>query len=370
MIRVGNFNALGVESSSLEGVTPAVWPFFWNVSLEAVSRRRAAGREPVRPAAASGAGDGDVELRPAAAGRHGRGHVHRRDGGVPHRPRDARAIPPRSCWGRTRPRPTIAALREQLGLEPAGAAAVRRLSRPDAARRSRAVDLPQPAGAVGHRRARRADADADPAGDPDRQRHRPADRHPRRLPARQRLRPGGGDAGDDQRQHPELLARPAGAAADRGEARAAAGRRLRAAGCGLPRADEPPAAAGAGAGRGQLGADPALHPRQHAGRAERRLCPHRQGQGPGRAPRGDAPCVQERADPDPHHHRPHRRPAGQRCRRHRERLQPAGRRQPRRLGGAAARLSGDPGRAADRRRALRADQLLPSTCSTCWSIRG
>lgn len=34
VIRVGNFNALGVESSSLEGVEPAVWPFFWNVSLK------------------------------------------------------------------------------------------------------------------------------------------------------------------------------------------------------------------------------------------------------------------------------------------------------------------------------------------------
>jgi peptide/nickel transport system substrate-binding protein len=34
VLRVGNFNALGVHSSSLEGVQPAVWPFFWNVSLK------------------------------------------------------------------------------------------------------------------------------------------------------------------------------------------------------------------------------------------------------------------------------------------------------------------------------------------------
>ena len=33
VIRVGTFNALGVRSSTLEGVTPAVWPFFWNVSI-------------------------------------------------------------------------------------------------------------------------------------------------------------------------------------------------------------------------------------------------------------------------------------------------------------------------------------------------
>lgn len=32
--RVGSFNALAVRSSSLQGVTPAVWPFFWNAWLE------------------------------------------------------------------------------------------------------------------------------------------------------------------------------------------------------------------------------------------------------------------------------------------------------------------------------------------------
>ena len=32
--RIGNFNALGVRSSTLEGLQPAVWPFFWNVSLK------------------------------------------------------------------------------------------------------------------------------------------------------------------------------------------------------------------------------------------------------------------------------------------------------------------------------------------------
>ena len=31
--RVGNFNSLGVQGSALEGLKPAVWPFFWNVSL-------------------------------------------------------------------------------------------------------------------------------------------------------------------------------------------------------------------------------------------------------------------------------------------------------------------------------------------------
>lgn len=32
--RVGNFNALAVRGSALEGVQPAVWPFFWNTWLE------------------------------------------------------------------------------------------------------------------------------------------------------------------------------------------------------------------------------------------------------------------------------------------------------------------------------------------------
>jgi peptide/nickel transport system substrate-binding protein len=33
VIRVGNFNSLGVRSSTLEGLQPAVWPFFWNAWL-------------------------------------------------------------------------------------------------------------------------------------------------------------------------------------------------------------------------------------------------------------------------------------------------------------------------------------------------
>jgi peptide/nickel transport system substrate-binding protein len=34
-IRIGNFNALAVRNKRLSGVTPAVWPFFWNNWLEA-----------------------------------------------------------------------------------------------------------------------------------------------------------------------------------------------------------------------------------------------------------------------------------------------------------------------------------------------
>jgi peptide/nickel transport system substrate-binding protein len=35
IIRMGNFNALGVRSRRLNGITPAAWPFFWNCWVEA-----------------------------------------------------------------------------------------------------------------------------------------------------------------------------------------------------------------------------------------------------------------------------------------------------------------------------------------------
>jgi len=35
VIRIGNFNALAVRNKRLAGVTPAVWPFFWNTWVEA-----------------------------------------------------------------------------------------------------------------------------------------------------------------------------------------------------------------------------------------------------------------------------------------------------------------------------------------------
>ena len=34
VIRIGNFNALAAHSKRLGGVTPAVWPFFWNTWVE------------------------------------------------------------------------------------------------------------------------------------------------------------------------------------------------------------------------------------------------------------------------------------------------------------------------------------------------
>jgi peptide/nickel transport system substrate-binding protein len=34
VIRIGNFNALAVRNKRLAGVTPAVWPFFWNTWIE------------------------------------------------------------------------------------------------------------------------------------------------------------------------------------------------------------------------------------------------------------------------------------------------------------------------------------------------
>jgi len=35
IIRIGNFNALGVRSRRLSGLTPAIWPFFWNAWVAA-----------------------------------------------------------------------------------------------------------------------------------------------------------------------------------------------------------------------------------------------------------------------------------------------------------------------------------------------
>jgi peptide/nickel transport system substrate-binding protein len=35
VIRIGNFSALAAHSKRLAGVTPAVWPFFWNTWVEA-----------------------------------------------------------------------------------------------------------------------------------------------------------------------------------------------------------------------------------------------------------------------------------------------------------------------------------------------
>jgi peptide/nickel transport system substrate-binding protein len=34
IIKIGNFNALAARSPDLQGLTPAAWPFFWNVSLK------------------------------------------------------------------------------------------------------------------------------------------------------------------------------------------------------------------------------------------------------------------------------------------------------------------------------------------------
>ena len=35
IIRIGNCNALGVRSRRLDGLTPAIWPFFWNAWVNA-----------------------------------------------------------------------------------------------------------------------------------------------------------------------------------------------------------------------------------------------------------------------------------------------------------------------------------------------
>ena len=85
--------------------------------------------------------------------------------------------------------------------------------------------------------------------------------------------------------------------------------------------------------------------------------------------RGAAPRAAQRAGADRHRARPDGRAADRRRDRHRDGVRPARRRQPGGLRGAAARLPGDPGRAAGDRGDLRAHQPRRSTCSTRSSIR-
>jgi peptide/nickel transport system substrate-binding protein len=33
-IKIGDFNALSAKSAKLDGVVPAPWPYFWNVTLK------------------------------------------------------------------------------------------------------------------------------------------------------------------------------------------------------------------------------------------------------------------------------------------------------------------------------------------------
>ena len=171
-----------------------------------------------------------------------------------------------------------------------------------------------------------------------------------------RDRPGLLRLRDAGREHPELLVRPDPDADLRRRPRLVSGRRLRRSGRAARRPPASPGAAGDRARRRQLGADPALHAREHARRARRGPHPHGARQGRVGAARGPASCLAQRADPGAHRARPHVRAAGRRRDRHRDRVRPARHRQPRRLGGAAPRLSGDPGRAARDRRPLRADQ--------------
>jgi peptide/nickel transport system substrate-binding protein len=35
VMRIGNFNMLAARAQRLQGLTPAVWPFFWNTSVSA-----------------------------------------------------------------------------------------------------------------------------------------------------------------------------------------------------------------------------------------------------------------------------------------------------------------------------------------------
>lgn len=59
-IKIGDFNALSAKSTKLDGVVPAPWPYFWNVTLRndplatrPPDRGRVAGNETVRSCSAT-----------------------------------------------------------------------------------------------------------------------------------------------------------------------------------------------------------------------------------------------------------------------------------------------------------------------------
>ena len=144
------------------------------------------------------------------------------------------------------------------------------------------IDLPQQARAHGPRRARRADPVPDPVRDADRcaiavpigilaayRRGSAFDQVVATLAMMSASIPSFWLGLVAQQMIAVKLGHPAGG-------------RLRAARRRFLRAHAAPDPAGRGSGCRQLGADLALHPRQHARRAQRRLCPHRQGQGPER----------------------------------------------------------------------------------------
>ena len=122
-------------------------------------------------------------------------------------------------------------------------------------------------------------------GDRDRDPDRPSRRHRLRGVSRQPARSGGADSRDAGRQPPGVLAGPDADPPFRRRSALVSGLRLRAARRTLPRADAFLVLPSIVLGAEQLVARHALHPRQHARRARRRLHPHRAREGPARSAR-------------------------------------------------------------------------------------
>ena len=153
----------------------------------------------------------------------------------------------------------------------AAARAVRLLAGRACARQSRPVDLPAAAGDAGARRARGADVLPHAVRDGHCDTDRRTLRHRRRRLAEQLGRPGVLGIRDAGRQHPELLAGIDPDADVRGGPRLVPGGRLRRSGRAAVQSPPSSGAAGDRARRGELGADPALQPGEHAGRARARI---------------------------------------------------------------------------------------------------
>ncbi|KAG0948846.1 hypothetical protein G6F31_014006 [Rhizopus arrhizus] len=218
------------------------------------------------------------------------------------------------------------------------------------------IHLHEQARAVGAGRPRGTDDPADADVALDRQRHRAAGGDPVRRQTRHHAGSVGAVVLDVHLQRAELLAGPAADADFLGEAGLAARVWLWRPRCIAGHAPVAPDPARRGAGPGEFRADHPLHPRQHAGRAARRLRAHGAGQGPAGKQGHPEACRAQRADPDPDGVGPDDGPSDQRRGRDGNGVRPARRGQPGGGGGIAPRLPRHPGRAAGHRGHLRADQ--------------
>ncbi|KAG1264025.1 hypothetical protein G6F65_014421 [Rhizopus arrhizus] len=238
-----------------------------------------------------------LSLKPA--GRAGGRDVHRRDHRVRHHPRHAWR-PRRGDAGSASQPAGHRRAAHAAGAGPAHGDPVPVVAGQVGAGRPGPIHLHEQARAVGAGRPRGTDDPADADVALDRQRHRAAGGDPVRRQTRHHAGSVGAVVLDVHLQRAELLAGPAADADFLGEAGLAARVWLWRPRCIAGHAPVAPDPARRGAGPGEFRADHPLHPRQHAGRAARRLRAHGAGQGPARDSRGRPPHPAQRATSHDH----------------------------------------------------------------------